>query len=85
MLRHPNLTACSVSAPKRNAKDGKTSGGQGSVNKSVPVTPGFFFVRRIVEFDDQCRTEFVACAEYESRDVAALDFIFQPRAANPLA
>lgn len=43
-----------------DVKDGQTGGGQGGVNKGVAVTPGFFFVGGIVEFDDQDRAEFVA-------------------------
>ncbi|MCG3150643.1 MAG: hypothetical protein PCFJNLEI_04132 [Verrucomicrobiae bacterium] len=48
-----------------DVKDGKTGGGQGGVNKAVPVTAGFFFVGGIVEFDDQDRAEFVAGAQDE--------------------
>jgi len=49
-------------------------GGQGGVNKGVPVTAGFFFVGGIVEFDDQYRAEFVACAQDEI-NVLGLDAI----------
>jgi len=48
-----------------DVKDRKTGGGQGGVNKCVPVTSGFFFVRRIVEFDDQHGAEFVPSAQDE--------------------
>jgi len=35
----------------------------------LPVTPGIFFVGRIVEFDDQDRAEFVARAQDEAEPV----------------
>jgi hypothetical protein len=57
-----------------DVKDGKSGGGQGGVNKGVAVTPGFFFVGRIVEFDDQDRAEFVARAE-DKLDMLGLDAI----------
>jgi len=41
-----------VGTLRGDVKDGKTGGGQGGVNKGIAVTPGFFFVGRIVEFDD---------------------------------
>jgi hypothetical protein len=49
-----------------DVQDRKSGGGQGGVNKGVAVTPGFFFVGRIVEFDDQDRAEFVARAQDEA-------------------
>jgi len=52
----------------------QTGGGQSGVNTGVPVTPGFFFVGGIVEFDDQDRAEFVAGAE-EKIDVLGLDTV----------